>query len=486
MQDPAWQAEKLGQALPDSAHACSVCLPTWASIVGYEEGDEAVVGKMQAGYPRFFINPLVEELRAKARDGIGLNRSDCLPFPSKAAAGRAQRFVERLTGQAGRLEQWEGLYFVVVPHGEPLQRAREYWRYTGEIVSSRMVEDLLAGKLDRSTDAVESLKFALAKLQGSVPTQLHLYPSGMAGLFAAHRAIMGLHRSKPTLQLEFPYTDLFNIQANFGSGVEFPDLTEEGAWERQLVAIREGEFAAVFTEVPSNPLCRCVNLQELSEACRESATPLVVDDTIASEINVNVRPYADLVTSSLTKWHAGTGDVIAGQVWVNPRSEYFELFSERLAERALQVPLYSRDARELESRLGGLSERIGVINESAMEVYQLLVDHPAVEEVWYPFATCRESYDLIKRPNGGYGGLMSMVLKDRAKTSRFYDALRLSKGPSLGTNFTLVCPYTLLAHYEELDWAAERGVARELIRISVGLEDVATLKSAFLEALEAI
>ena len=52
----------------------------------------------------------------------------------------------------------------------------------------------------------------------------------------------------------------------------------------------------------------------------------------------------------------------------------------------------------------------------------------------------------------------------------FYNALAVSKGPSLGTTFTLVCPYTLLAHYTELDWAAQYGVHADLIRVSVGTE----------------
>src|SRR5258708_10229814 len=52
-----------------------------------------------------------------------------------------------------------------------------------------------------------------------------------------------------------------------------------------------------------------------------------------------------------------------------------------------------------------------------------------------------------------------------------YDRLPFCKGPSLGTIFTLACPFTLLAHYAELDWAEACGVSRYLIRISVGLED---------------
>jgi cystathionine gamma-synthase len=54
----------------------------------------------------------------------------------------------------------------------------------------------------------------------------------------------------------------------------------------------------------------------------------------------------------------------------------------------------------------------------------------------------------------------------------FFDALNVFKGPSLGTNFTLACPYTLLAHYTELDWAEGFGVDRRLVRVSVGLEHV--------------
>ena len=60
----------------------------------------------------------------------------------------------------------------------------------------------------------------------------------------------------------------------------------------------------------------------------------------------------------------------------------------------------------------------------------------------------------------------------------------MSKGPSLGTNFTLCCPYTLLAHYTELEWAARCGVRADLIRVSVGLENPADMIARFKQALE--
>ena len=66
-----------------------------------------------------------------------------------------------------------------------------------------------------------------------------------------------------------------------------------------------------------------------------------------------------------------------------------------------------------------------------------------------------------------------------------YDALRVSKGPSLGTNFTLVCPYPLLAHYKELEWASGCGVPSHLLRVSVGLEAIEELWQRFEQALDA-
>jgi len=85
---------------------------------------------------------------------------------------------------------------------------------------------------------------------------------------------------------------------------------------------------------------------------------------------------------------------------------------------------------------------------------------------------------------GGYGGLCSLLLKDPAAcTEAFYDRLRVSKGPSLGTDFTLACPYTLLAHYGELEAVEAHGVSRWLVRVSVGMEEAGDLIERFAEAL---
>ncbi|WP_372807229.1 PLP-dependent transferase, partial [Pontiella sp.] len=111
------------------------------------------------------------------------------------------------------------------------------------------------------------------------------------------------------------------------------------------------------------------------------------------------------------------------------------------------------------------------INRTALEVAEFLTGHPAVESVYYPALTDPHAYDRVRRPGGGYGGLLSFVLKNAEKhTEGFYDALEITKGPNLGTSFSLCCPFTLIAHYHELDWAEAAGASRWLIRISIGLE----------------
>jgi cystathionine gamma-synthase len=125
-------------------------------------------------------------------------------------------------------------------------------------------------------------------------------------------------------------------------------------------------------------------------------------------------------------------------------------------------------------------------NESALALVGLLQSHPAVDKVWHPSVTCRAEYDAVRKPQGGYGGLLSFTLKAAKKTAKFYETLQVSKGPSFGTPFTLICPYTLLAHYRELPWAEGCGVPSHLLRVSVGTEGSQHICDTFQAALDAI
>jgi cystathionine gamma-synthase len=130
--------------------------------------------------------------------------------------------------------------------------------------------------------------------------------------------------------------------------------------------------------------------------------------------------------------------------------------------------------------------RIERINENAGLICEILRAHPLIQNLYYPkYNRSRPFYDACRTPNGGYGGLLSFTFKTTEQAIAFYDRIETAKGPSLGTNFTLTSPYVILAHYLELDWAAQFGVPADLIRLSVGLEDAEDLKSRFVVALKA-
>ncbi|MFL0782382.1 MAG: PLP-dependent transferase, partial [Prochlorococcus sp.] len=109
--------------------------------------------------------------------------------------------------------------------------------------------------------------------------------------------------------------------------------------------------------------------------------------------------------------------------------------------------------------------------------------HPAIRRVMHP-GHC-PNFRALMRPQAGHGCLLSFELKGGLPAAqRVYDQLRVCKGPSLGTDFTLVCPYVLLAHYNELNWAESCDVPRHLLRVSVGLEAADELWERFQSALE--
>jgi cystathionine gamma-synthase len=148
--------------------------------------------------------------------------------------------------------------------------------------------------------------------------------------------------------------------------------------------------------------------------------------------------------------------------------------------------LYEDDAKVTWENGQDFERRSAQINATTEAlVGWLLTQTETVAEVFYPSLTQRGIYDAYKRPGGGYGGLFSVSLKEVCSPTAFYDALDVYKGPSLGTNFTLACPYTLLAHYHELDFARAHGVCPNLVRVSVGMEPLERLKKAFGVALEA-
>jgi cystathionine gamma-synthase len=487
--EPLCREEDLGSPVPDTYYGVSVCLPKWRHVIGYEEKDPEVVKHFRSGYPRFCCPPAIGALFEAAEAALAEAGERCLVFPREVHARRCLDFITKQTGEAvGRVVVWKAQAFgVAVFPAEAYDIGRKFWRFCGEVVSTRQAVAALAGGISEEhvvegRAASRELCERLARLSGQQPEDVFLFPSGMAANFAVHRMITALRPGCKTLQLDFPYVDVLKLQEAFGSGAHFLPIKSEADYDTDLRPLLLTEpLAGVFAEAPSNPLLRCVDLATVRDMRDrlQPEVPLVVDDTIATVVNVDAFRFADVVTTSLTKAFSGVGDVLAGCVIVNRQSRFHAAFAQFLSREA-DHELWCEDAIALEKNSRDFVERVRVMSGNAFALAKWLAAQPEVERVCYPSFDGGVGYEAIRRDEGGFGGLVSFVLKNAAETSPgYFDRLRISKGPSLGTNFSLACPYTLLAHYDELEWAESCGVDRHLIRVSVGLEPIEDLLVRF-------
>jgi len=147
------------------------------------------------------------------------------------------------------------------------------------------------------------------------------------------------------------------------------------------------------------------------------------------------------------------------------------------------------DAAVLEKNLGSLRERMGRFNENAKRVATFLSAHRGVKVVYFNGLPSHRSYATARRILRGPGSVISFTLvRDSWDGLRaFYDSplSGIVKAPSLGSDVTLLCPYTLLTHYDDTDQElADIGLPRFLLRIAVGSEtDIAPVLESLEDAL---
>ena len=486
LRNPCWQGEDLGHPLPDSTHAVSVALPRWRDVIAYEDNDPQCRSQLRAAYPRFAFHPFVAEVAqnalAKLPAGMASSGSSAWPYPNEAAAQLAQQHCRRQAPSAcTQIIDQLGLA-VLLTDAQANPHAKAFWQHAGLGASSRGAAISLSKETAPAGGAADQAKALvierLASIYGCDTQQLSLHPSGMAALHTALQWVTALRPGRPTLQIGFPYVDVLKLPAVVFSGSELLLDSSSAAVEAALERI---DPAAVIVELPSNPLLQCVDLSTLSRLAQARGIPVIADDTIGSCLNIDPLPYADLIFSSLTKSFAGRGDVLSGSLVVSPWSQWDQTFRDQRSTRGF-IGLGNADAMALEQGSRDVETRVPQLNRNAQDLAAKLSNHPAVNRVYYPDQCA--NFRSLMRPDAGHGCLLSFELKGGSDQAQaVYDGLSVCKGPSLGTPFTLVCPYVLLAHYDELAWAQACGVHSHLLRVSVGLEQPNELWKRFERAL---
>jgi cystathionine gamma-lyase len=277
-------------------------------------------------------------------------------------------------------------------------------------------------------------------------------------------------------------------QRSAGLRFSYANLTDPQGLEKAL----KPDTKLVWVETPTNPLLRLADLRAIAEICRARGIVTVADNTFASPyVQRPLELGFDVVVHSVTKYLNGHSDVIGG------------------------IAIVGKDARldALRERLGFLQNSVGAIASpfdsflalrgvktlalrmqrhcaSALELARWLEAQPQVERVHYPGLESHPQHALAKQQmTGGFGGMISATLRtDLAGARRFLEAVQIfALAESLGGVESLIEHPAIMTHATiPAETRKTLGIGDSLVRLSVGVEDIADLRADLQQALATI
>ncbi len=272
------------------------------------------------------------------------------------------------------------------------------------------------------------------------------------------------------------------VMEDFGLSFDFVDMTDLGKTEAAIRA----NTRMLWSESPTNPLLKVVDLKALGSLGRARGVLTVVDSTFASPyLQQPLKLGMDVVMHSTTKYLAGHSDILGGAIVTSHEEAHERLRFSQNALGAIPSPfdcfLVLRGIRTLPLRMDRHCA-------NAMVVAHFLQEREEVEWVAYPGLEDHPQYDVAKRQMRGFGGMVSFALEGETEARRFLKALRLIVlGESLGGIESLIEHPASMTHKSVPRAEREaQGIGDGLIRFSVGCEDVSDLIEDLARALKAV
>jgi cystathionine gamma-synthase len=264
--------------------------------------------------------------------------------------------------------------------------------------------------------------------------------------------------------------------------VIFVDQNDDAALQRACAS----EPKLILVETPSNPLLRIVDIRKLSSVAKNCGALLVVDNTFLSPaLQKPLTLGADIVVHSTTKYLNGHSDVVGGAVVAGTTelAEQLQWWANCLGLTGAPFDAYLtlRGVRTLFARMQQHEKNANVLAE-------LLSEHSAVEEVYYPGLPTHAGHAIAAAQQSGFGGMLSFELAGgEVAVKAFLESLRFfSMAESLGGVESLVCHPPSMTHAAVNEAAlAEAGIHANLVRLSVGIECSEDLVVDVLQALSA-
>lgn len=251
-------------------------------------------------------------------------------------------------------------------------------------------------------------------------------------------------------------------------------------------ALDKHKVSLYFSESPTNPYLRCVDIPTVSRLCHEKGAVVCIDSTFATPINQRALELgADLVLHSATKYMAGHNDVLAGAL-----AGKEELVTKVRQMHNILGGVMDPNAAYLVLRgLKTLELRVERHNRTAMEIARRLEEHPKISRVWYPGLESHPDHKTAKAQMGGYGGVISFEVKSDVKdlwaAARFIDACQIPYiAPSLGGVESLIEQPAVQSYWSfGQEGRAKIGIKENLIRFSTGIENTEDIWADLSQAL---
>jgi len=368
----------------------------------------------------------------------------------------------------------------------PIVQASTYtFENTAEILDfmhRKAAGDLLVrdeyGRYSNPTQSTAERK--LAALEGG--ERALLFASGMCAITTTMLALLSSGDHLVMISGSYHRTEEFALDFLSRWGIE-ATLVPIDEPDALVTAIRP-TTRLIFAETPTNPYLRVMDLPRMVEVARQHDITTIIDSTFATPINLRPLEYGvDLVIHSATKYLGGHNDLLAGAV-IGSSEILTQIEETRGVLGGVSSP---HDAYLLLRGLKTLALRVNRQNENGQRVARFLEGHSAVRRVYYPGLSSHPDYEIARRQMTGFGGVVSFEIEgDMEKTGRFMDRLHLPYiGPTLGGVESIAQQQAIFISLDPEE-RQEAGIADNLVRYALGIEDADDLIADLSQALSGI
>ena len=305
-----------------------------------------------------------------------------------------------------------------------------------------------------------------------------LFASGMAAAATLFQALKpGDHIIAPKVMYWSLRNWLVAASEKWGAGLDLVDMRDLSAVK---AAVKPGRTKLIWAETPANPLWHVTDIAAVAEIAHAAGARLAVDSTAATPVlSKPLELGADIVMHSATKYLNGHSDVIAGALVARETDAFWEQVKLlRLQQGSVLGPF---EAWLLLRGMRTLFPRVRASVANAQFLAEKLAGNPRLEEVLYPGLPDSPGHAVAARQmKGGFGGMMSIRVKGGEEA-----AMRVAAHVKVWKRATSLGGVESLMEHRASVEGANSPIPKDLLRLSVGIEDRNDLLADLEQALQA-